>query len=87
LSAALLAVVMVINLFVARRLHLPRGDEIVLLFCGSKKSLVSACRWRRDLRAGAGRRDHPAADDLPPAPAVHLRVVAARYRRQVDGDA
>ncbi|MBO9375646.1 bile acid:sodium symporter [Sphingomonas histidinilytica] len=41
LSAVLLAVVMAVNLFVARRLHLPRGDEIVLLFCGSKKSLVS----------------------------------------------
>lgn len=41
LSAVLLALVMAANLFVARRLHLPRGDEIVLLFCGSKKSLVS----------------------------------------------
>ncbi|KQX20899.1 MULTISPECIES: bile acid:sodium symporter family protein [unclassified Sphingomonas] len=41
LSAVMLALVMAANLFVARRLHLPRGDEIVLLFCGSKKSLVS----------------------------------------------
>jgi sodium/bile acid cotransporter 7 len=41
LGAVLLAVVMAANLFVARRLKLPRGDEIVLLFCGSKKSLVS----------------------------------------------
>jgi len=41
LSTVLLAVVMAVNLFVARRLKLPRGDEIVLLFCGSKKSLVS----------------------------------------------
>lgn len=41
LSAVLLAVVMTVNLFVARRLRLPRGGEIVLLFCGSKKSLVS----------------------------------------------
>ncbi len=41
LSAVLLALVMGANLFVARRLKLPRGDEIVLLFCGSKKSLVS----------------------------------------------
>jgi sodium/bile acid cotransporter 7 len=41
LSAVLLALVMGTNLFVARRLKLPRGDEIVLLFCGSKKSLVS----------------------------------------------
>ncbi len=41
LSALLLTAVMAANLFAARRLRLPRGDEIVLLFCGSKKSLVS----------------------------------------------
>jgi len=41
LSAVLLGLVMAANLFVARRLKLPRGDEIVLLFCGSKKSIVS----------------------------------------------
>jgi sodium/bile acid cotransporter 7 len=41
LSAVLLALVMGTNLFLARRIGLPRGDEIVLLFCGSKKSLVS----------------------------------------------
>lgn len=41
LSALLLTAVMATNLFAARRLGLPRGDEIVLLFCGSKKSLVS----------------------------------------------
>jgi sodium/bile acid cotransporter 7 len=41
ISVVLLAFVMAANLFVARRLKLPRGDEIVLLFCGSKKSLVS----------------------------------------------
>jgi sodium/bile acid cotransporter 7 len=41
LSLALLTLVMAINLFVARRARLAREDEIVLLFCGSKKSLVS----------------------------------------------
>ena len=41
LSTVLLGLVMAANLFVARRLKLPRGDEIVLLFCGSKKSIVS----------------------------------------------
>ena len=41
LSAVMLAVVLAVNLLVARRLKLPRKDEIVLLFCGSKKSLVS----------------------------------------------
>ncbi len=41
LSALLLAVVMGINQVAARRFGLPREDAIVLLFCGSKKSLVS----------------------------------------------
>jgi len=41
ICALLLAVVMGVNLLIARRLRLPRADEIVLLFCGSKKSLVS----------------------------------------------
>jgi sodium/bile acid cotransporter 7 len=41
LSAVLLALVMGANLLMARRAGLPREDAIVLLFCGSKKSLVS----------------------------------------------
>jgi len=41
LSAAILAVVMGVNIVVARVMGLPREDAIVLLFCGSKKSLVS----------------------------------------------
>ncbi len=39
--AAVLALVMGVNVIVARLVHLPREDAIVLLFCGSKKSLVS----------------------------------------------
>ena len=41
LSAILLGAVMAVNLLVARLAKLPREDAIVLLFCGSKKSLVS----------------------------------------------
>jgi sodium/bile acid cotransporter 7 len=41
LSAMILAVVMGVNVVAARVVGLPRGDAIVLLFCGSKKSLVS----------------------------------------------
>ena len=41
LSALILAVVMVVNVVVARAVGLSREDAIVLLFCGSKKSLVS----------------------------------------------
>ncbi len=41
LSGVILGVVMGVNVIVARLARLPREDGIVLLFCGSKKSLVS----------------------------------------------
>jgi solute carrier family 10 (sodium/bile acid cotransporter), member 7 len=41
LSAVILALIMGINLAVARMARLPREDAVVLLFCGSKKSLAS----------------------------------------------
>lgn len=41
ISAAILAVVMLANALVARLTGMPREDAVVLLFCGSKKSLVS----------------------------------------------
>ena len=40
-SSLMLALVMGVNVAVARLAGLPREDAIVLLFCGSKKSLVS----------------------------------------------
>jgi sodium/bile acid cotransporter 7 len=39
--AALLAIVLVATVVVARRLGFNRADEIVIVFCGSKKSLAS----------------------------------------------
>jgi sodium/bile acid cotransporter 7 len=41
LSAVILAFIMLVNVLAARLAGLPREDSIVLLFCGSKKSLVS----------------------------------------------
>lgn len=41
ISAVLLAIVMAANMLIAGLVKLPREDAIVLLFCGSKKSLVS----------------------------------------------
>jgi solute carrier family 10 (sodium/bile acid cotransporter), member 7 len=40
-NAALLAVVMAVNTFAARRLRFSMEDEIAIVFCGSKKSLAS----------------------------------------------
>lgn len=41
LSALILAIVMIVNVLAARAAGLSREDAIVLLFCGSKKSLAS----------------------------------------------
>jgi len=41
ISAVILLVILVANLALAKLVQLPREDAIVLLFCGSKKSLVS----------------------------------------------
>lgn len=88
LSAVLLAIVMAANLFIARRLKLPRGDEIVLLFCGSKKSLVSGVPM-----AGAIFAPAQVGVIILPLMIFHqlqlfvCAVIAARYARQEDADA
>ncbi|CAN5231261.1 bile acid:sodium symporter [soil metagenome] len=41
LSMVVLAIIMTMNVIAARLVNLPREDAIMLLFCGSKKSLVS----------------------------------------------
>lgn len=41
ISAVMLAAIMGVNVLVARLARLPRADAVVLMFCGSKKSLVS----------------------------------------------
>ncbi|MBD3762288.1 bile acid:sodium symporter family protein [Rhizorhabdus sp.] len=83
ISVVLLALVMAANLFVARRLKLPRGDEIVLLFCGSKKSLVSGVPM-----AGAIFAPAQVGVIILPLMIFHqlqlivCAVIAARYARQ-----
>lgn len=85
LSALLLAIMMAAMLLLARRLELPRGDEIVLLFCGSKKSLVSGVPI-----AGAIFAPAQVGVIILPLMVFHqlqlfvCAVVAARYRRQLD---
>ena len=49
---ALLSVVLVLTTFAARRLGFKRADEIVMVFCGSKKSLVSGIPMANVLFAG-----------------------------------
>ena len=40
-SLVLLAVVIIVNIFMARRLGFNKADEITIVFCGSKKSLAN----------------------------------------------
>ncbi|TWB43387.1 bile acid:sodium symporter family protein [Nitrospirillum pindoramense] len=51
-DGALLALILVITTLVSRRLHLSRPDEIAVVFCGSKKSLVSGIPMANVLFAG-----------------------------------
>jgi sodium/bile acid cotransporter 7 len=40
-SLVLLAIIIAINMFVARRCGFSKADEITIVFCGSKKSLAN----------------------------------------------
>ena len=52
-DAALLAAMLATTAFAARRLGFPREDEIAIVFCGSKKSLVTGIPMANALFAGA----------------------------------
>ncbi|TZG24177.1 bile acid:sodium symporter family protein [Sphingomonas montanisoli] len=89
LSAILLALVMGVNILMARRAGLPREDAIVLLFCGSKKSLVSGVPMAGALFA-------PAVVGVLILPLMIFHqlqlfvcaVIAGRYRAELEpGDA
>jgi sodium/bile acid cotransporter 7 len=52
-DAGLLATMLAGTMLAARRIGLPRGDEIAIVFCGSKKSLVTGISMANALFAGA----------------------------------
>lgn len=45
-SCVLLAIVIVVNVFMARRLGFNKADEITIVFCGSKRVWQMASRWQ-----------------------------------------
>jgi sodium/bile acid cotransporter 7 len=53
IDAVLLLTMLGITAFAARRLGLARGDEIAVVFCGSKKSLVTGIPMATALFAGS----------------------------------
>lgn len=67
-SAVLLAIVMIINIKVARLLKFSTPDEITLVFCGSKKSLVNGI---------------PMANVLFPAATVGIMVLPLMVFHQI----
>lgn len=67
-SAVLLAIVIAINIFVARRLNFDLRDQITLIFCGSKKSLVNGI---------------PMANVLFPAATVGIMVLPLMVFHQI----
>ncbi|MDX3899740.1 MAG: bile acid:sodium symporter family protein [Sphingobium sp.] len=85
LSVAILAMVMGVNVLAATLLRLPREDAIVLLFCGSKKSLVSGVPMAGALFA-------PASVGMIVLPLMIFHqlqlfvcaALAARFRRQIE---
>ena len=87
LSGVILAFIMGATLLAARIFRLPRGDGIVLLFCGSKKSLVSGVPMAGALFA-------PAQVGLVVLPLMIFHqlqlfvcaVLAARFRKQREGE-
>ncbi len=54
LDSLLLAVVIIVTTFVSRRLGFSKEDEIVIVFCGSKKSLASGIPMANILLGGKG---------------------------------
>jgi sodium/bile acid cotransporter 7 len=84
-SSVVLALIMVANVAIARVAGLPREDAIVLLFCGSKKSLVSGVPMAGALFAPA----HVGLIVLPLMIFHQLQLflcaaLAGRFRRQAE---
>ena len=84
----LLAVVLGITAGVARLLKFDRADRIVIIFCGSKKSLATGLPMATVLFAG-----HPVGLIVLPLMIFHqiqlftCAVLAGRWGRQADAEA
>ena len=77
---ALLATVMAILMFGSRQLGFSRADEIAIVFCGSKKSLVNGVPIASLLFAGhVGLDCHP-VDAVPSDPTHGLRIARTTLR-------
>ena len=86
-DAVLLALVLILTTQIARRLGMPRADQIVVTFCGSKKSIATGIPMATVLFAGAN-----VSLIVLPAMIFHqiqlmtCAVLARRYLRQDERD-
>jgi sodium/bile acid cotransporter 7 len=83
ICAALLGILLAVSLLLSRMFKFPRADEISIVFCGSKKSLVSGVPMARVLFAGP----HVGAVLLPLMIFHQLQlIVCAGIARRYAGD-
>ncbi len=84
-SVVLLALILFLTSFAARRLGFDKEDEITIVFCGSKKSLASGVPMAQVMFAG-----HPLGVIVLPLMLFHqiqlmvCAVIARRYARRPD---
>ncbi len=76
-SPVLLAIVIAVNVFVARRCGFNKADEITIVFCGSKEPGQRHSDGQYSLPDLHPRHHGAAVDDLPPNPADGLRGAGA----------
>ena len=77
----ILALVLGVTTLAGRKLGFDLPDQIVIIFCGSKKSLATGLPMAAVLFAGPARRpDRVAADDLPSDPTDRLCCDGATLR-------
>lgn len=76
-SLVLLAIVIAVNVFVARRCGFNKADEITIVFCGSKEPGQRHSDGQYSLPDLHPRHHGAAVDDLPPNPADGLRGAGA----------
>jgi sodium/bile acid cotransporter 7 len=81
IDVALLASVMAILTFGSRQLGFSRADEITIVFCGSKKSLVNGPADRDPAVRRPRRARCHSIDAVPPDSADGLRVAGTALRR------
>ncbi len=76
--------VIVVNVFMARRLGFNKADEILSSFVVRKRVWQMASRWQTSVPHIGDRYDGAAPDDFPSDQLMVCAVLARRYKRQTE---